>query len=366
MADADESVLPPPAPPPGTSAGRGPLGMPGGQDRSYQVDIMVCAVITAVIGTVFVALRFYTRRVIINVLGWEDWLILAAQIFTIAMCGGFIHEAVLGHGQHSWLVPVENLGPLNKTGWYTIFFYELSRCCAQISITMLYIRIWNVPWARRAAYALLAVVVIYNVLTIVMVLTACVPLAAFWDFELLSRGAYCHNKSMWWAKTYLQVIVDFLIYLLPMPVIIRVKFQTRQKVLLFVLFAMGFFICALSLVRVYILKITANSVDFHFDNIPTALWSCIETNATVVVACNMTMKPLLAKWFPNLMAPGGDGNEQNRQGDAGVADLSGRVPTIGSGPSRPIVGQQQPWMFVGVGGDDEREKSSSKSVSIKF
>jgi len=91
MADGDESVLPPPAPPPGTNPGQGPLGMPGGQDRSYQVDIIICAVITAVIGTVFVALRFYTRRVIINVLAWEDWLILAAQVFTVAMCGGFIH-----------------------------------------------------------------------------------------------------------------------------------------------------------------------------------------------------------------------------------------------------------------------------------
>jgi len=105
---------------------------------------------------------------------------------------------------------------------------------------MLYIRIWNVPWVRRTAYALMAIVVTYNVLTIIMVLTACVPLKAFWDLDVLSQGAYCHHKNLWWAKTYLQVIIDFLIYLLPMPVIIRVKFQTRQKVLLIVLFAMGF------------------------------------------------------------------------------------------------------------------------------
>ncbi|KAM7219250.1 hypothetical protein V8F06_005419 [Rhypophila decipiens] len=338
--------------------------MPGGQDRSYQVDIMVCAVITAVIGTVFVALRFYTRRVIINVLGWEDWFMLAAQVFSIAMCAGFIHEANLGHGQHSWLVPTGNLGPLNKAGWYTIFFYELSRCFAQISITMLYIRIWNVPWVRRAAYALLAVVVIYNVLIIIMTLTACVPLAAFWDGDLLSRGAYCHHKNLWWAKTYLQIIVDFLIYLLPMPVIVRVRFHPKQKVLLFVLFAMGFFICALSLIRLYILKITETSVDFFFDNVPTALWSCIETNATIVVACNMTLKPLLAKWFPNLVTPGAGDDEQT------VTSSNDRLPTIGSGPSRAVLeGRQQQSMFVagggGGGGEDEKEKSSSKAVSIQ-
>lgn len=81
-------------------------------DRSYQVDIIVCAVVTAVIGSVFVALRFYTRRVIVYVLGWEDWLIMAAQVsvvlilhwmgdgrrivLTFAACVDLLHRHVCG------------------------------------------------------------------------------------------------------------------------------------------------------------------------------------------------------------------------------------------------------------------------------
>lgn len=82
------STAPLPPPPPAAGTGPGPVGVPGGTDRSYRVDIIVCAVVTAVIGSVFVALRFYTRRVIVYVLGWEDWLILAAQVsvpFTFAL-----------------------------------------------------------------------------------------------------------------------------------------------------------------------------------------------------------------------------------------------------------------------------------------
>ena len=45
---------------------------------------------------------------------------------------------------------------------------------------------------------------------------------------------------MWLANTYLHIITDFLIYLLPMPVIFCLRFPRRQKVLLFVLFAFGF------------------------------------------------------------------------------------------------------------------------------
>jgi hypothetical protein len=53
-------------------------------DRSYQADIIACCVISTVIGTIFVALRFYTRRILLNVLGWEDWFILLAQVCFLA------------------------------------------------------------------------------------------------------------------------------------------------------------------------------------------------------------------------------------------------------------------------------------------
>ena len=131
------------------------------------------------------------------------------------------------------------MGP--QAGWYILFFYCISLCCSQVSIMLLYIRVWNLPWVRRVAYILLAFVLIYNALVVIMVLTACIPLRAFWDFELrMSGAAYCHDTRIWWANTYLHVIFDFFIYLLPMPVILRVQFPTRQKVLLFVLFAFGF------------------------------------------------------------------------------------------------------------------------------
>lgn len=66
----------PAAPPPSTGP---PIGLVGG-DRSYQPDIIACAVVTAVISSVFVGLRFYTRGHLLHVLGWDDWLLLLAQV----------------------------------------------------------------------------------------------------------------------------------------------------------------------------------------------------------------------------------------------------------------------------------------------
>ena len=109
---------------------------------------------------------------------------------------------------------------------------------SQTAILILYLRIWTFPWVRRCTWALIGIIVAYNIFVFVSIFIACIPLKAFWDFT--TPAEYCHEQSVWLANTYLHIITDFLIYLLPMPVIFCLRFPRRQKVLLFVLFAFGF------------------------------------------------------------------------------------------------------------------------------
>ena len=47
---------------------------------NVQPNLISCAVITWVIAAVFVGLRFYARRIVINAWGISDWLILASLV----------------------------------------------------------------------------------------------------------------------------------------------------------------------------------------------------------------------------------------------------------------------------------------------
>ena len=54
------------------------------------------AVITWVIGAIFVGLRFYARgRLLRNVIGVEDWLMVVALVFSGATSAGFIERELL-------------------------------------------------------------------------------------------------------------------------------------------------------------------------------------------------------------------------------------------------------------------------------
>jgi hypothetical protein len=60
------------------------------QDRvSYQANIIACSVITWVAAAVFVAARFYTRRLLLQVWSWEDWIIVLSLMLS-TMCSASV------------------------------------------------------------------------------------------------------------------------------------------------------------------------------------------------------------------------------------------------------------------------------------
>jgi len=97
-------------------------------------------------------------------------------------------------------------------------------------------------------------------------------------------------------------------------------------------------------------------MDFTYDNVSIAFWSCVETNATVVVGCFATTKPLLSKWFPSLIegrtSREGEGNVASPQGQVHVGE---RVPTIGSTPLRHGQGLHR-WTQLAKSSDQEKDE----------
>lgn len=60
--------------------------------------------------------------------------------------------------------------------------------------------------------------------------------------------------------------------------------------------ACGFIIrtCLISILRLYSLKIAANTTDPNWDYVDAAMWSVAEVNVAVFCACLPTLKPLLS------------------------------------------------------------------------
>lgn len=69
-------------------------------NESNSGGLVTSAVITVVVGAIFVGMRFYTRAYIVNALGPSDWAILVALVFSIGNSAGTIHRELRQHCIH--------------------------------------------------------------------------------------------------------------------------------------------------------------------------------------------------------------------------------------------------------------------------
>ena len=105
-----------------------------------------------------------------------------------------------------------------------------------MSILLLYLRVLTHDYIRKVTWVTIGIVGTYNAWAMGMYLSMCVPLEKVW--EPLMDG-YCHPWSVWWALTYLHIITDFMIFVIPIPVVVTMTIPKRQKAGLLIVFTMG-------------------------------------------------------------------------------------------------------------------------------
>ncbi|KAM7214007.1 hypothetical protein V8F06_010641 [Rhypophila decipiens] len=181
--------------------------------------------------------------------------------------------------------------------------YVLSMTLTKLSILCLYIRVLTYNRVRLAAKMLLGLVLVSHVYILATLATACIPLDAFWDFSKRDT-AYCHPLSIYWSHAGLNIVTDFLMLLLPLVIVHRIRSPRPQKIALCVIFVLGFSVCIISLTRAGLLArdIDHSSGDVTWDSATTATWNSWEINIAILCACLTTMKPIVNRFFPHILS----------------------------------------------------------------
>ncbi|KAK5662176.1 hypothetical protein OQA88_8081 [Cercophora sp. LCS_1] len=265
---------------------------------------IACATVALSVATVAVALRFWARAGIMRVVGLEDWFILAALLFSVGVTACLGLQLRLGLGKHVVYVPPDDLAEYFKISIITTIIYVLSLTFTKLSILCLYIRVLTYDYVRLAAKTLLGMVLLSHAYILATLFTACVPLDAFWDFSK-RETSFCQPLPVYWSHAGLNIVTDFLIFMLPLTVMHKIRTHRPQKIALFAIFILAFSVCIISLTRALLLArdVDRGATDVTWDAAGTANWNSFEINIAILCACLTTMKPVFARFFPGLLSP---------------------------------------------------------------
>ncbi|KAH7378762.1 hypothetical protein BKA66DRAFT_442787 [Pyrenochaeta sp. MPI-SDFR-AT-0127] len=264
-------------------------------------EVIACAYVMFGIATFVVALRLYVRLRMIHIFGQEDIMITVALVFSLLQ-SIFMHRQVTHGGlglKFSTLSP-QQIVDFSKTAYLTIIFYNISLCATKFSILFLCIRIFNVYRWRKICYGIIGLLGLYTLWVSLFSIMPCYPIHSQWDPTV--KGWCFPRVEMWLLNAALNVTTDFLIVLLPIPALVALQLPKKQKIGVTLIFALGFFICIVSILRIPSLIKASKSTDPTNDNSGIANWSIIEVNAAIVGGCLPTLKPIIGRIFPKFLS----------------------------------------------------------------
>ncbi|KAG4439581.1 hypothetical protein IFR05_004929 [Cadophora sp. M221] len=276
-----------------------------GDSSSKGTGVIVTSLIFFVIAALSVIFRLVARLGYLKSAGSDDAAIVIALITCIVLIVATFFEVKHGLGQHFSEVPPAEVSEMLKSLFVAILAYNLSLTSIKISIVLQYLRVFVGTSIRFWCWATIVLVALYGLETVITAILTCIPVASFW----LGGGKCMNRKFIWFFNAALNILTDIIILALPMPVLSSLRLPMKQKIGLMFVFALGGFVCLVSVLRLHSLYVVSTSSDMTWDNADTAIWSNIEVTTGIICACMPATKALISRFFPHLLST----NHSSRQ-----------------------------------------------------
>ncbi|EAW24072.1 uncharacterized protein NFIA_036440 [Aspergillus fischeri NRRL 181] len=231
-------------------------------------------------------LRLYTRLKITYSPGLDDVLIVIALGFAIAMCAVTSLATVrYGWNRHMWDVPPTWLSTVSKLNLVFQILFSLASSVTKLSLLWFCKRLLGAGSKglyRTYNWCLIggmAFVSLSCALFLLFSIFQCNPIHAYWDlaptypYKCLNDGAIVFSASV------INIFTDFLVTVLPMPLIWNLKLPTRQRIAVISIFGLGIVVNVAGSVRtVYVWKSMIASYDTTWLGWPVLLAASVEIN----------------------------------------------------------------------------------------
>ncbi|KAK2731057.1 integral membrane protein [Colletotrichum kahawae] len=263
-------------------------GTPPYTDDSRASWLIVSTAVCLSVTLMFVLLRVYVRAIVIKSWGADDSLVVVS--FVSFVDGTGMQGTTKGLGMHIWTIPID-VQQDGRRGQVTIgatLCYSATFIAVKMAVLLQFRRVFAVPKFRLVCNIMFGFICCFG---IAVVVSSIVMAAPTWRGDTFQAETY--DQGAWWlATSSVHLATDIIIFLMPIPMLHRLKLRAMLKVALMVSFGLGFITTAISIVR--IVTIThVFTADVTWDVIPALVWSQVEVCCAVICVCIPTLRPLL-------------------------------------------------------------------------
>ncbi|KAH7406368.1 hypothetical protein DE146DRAFT_777507 [Phaeosphaeria sp. MPI-PUGE-AT-0046c] len=244
-----------------------------------------------VLTIVFVAARFYSRTVIVKAIGWDDWFMLIALIFStgtnVMTCVSTLPAFQTGYHLYD-LRPEILANPYQSA--------QMAMACQ-----LIHKGIFPGKVNKWFCHSLIVFEIVWAIASFFLTLFQCKPIQSYWLIQSPVRD--CLDVStLYYTTSCLNILTDFIIFLWPAKDLASVQISLRQRITLITMFCLGVIICIAGVCRVWYISIYIKSWDFLWHGTVLFVIISIELSIGIICGCLPGCKPLFGKLFPSIFA----------------------------------------------------------------
>ncbi|KAI9794955.1 MAG: hypothetical protein M1833_007329 [Piccolia ochrophora] len=126
----------------------------------------------------------------------------------------------------------------------------------------------------------------------------CTPRSKIWNRT--QEGHCLDQNAIFWVTSIVNVVTDFYILVLPLPLIWNLQLRAQKKIGLTLVFMLGLFACITSILRLAKTIEVDDNPDVTFAFNALTLWTVAEIDVGLICACLPALPPFLYHFFPKL------------------------------------------------------------------
>ncbi|CAO2650584.1 Nn.00g018760.m01.CDS01 [Neocucurbitaria sp. VM-36] len=266
-------------------------------ENRHALVIALCAP-TLCLAVLFLSVRFYGKGLLRQILGLDDYVMLAAMIFALPVSILPLVSLNLGLGIHIWDQKPEWHTPYSKMGYVADILFPIACSLTKISLCLTYLRLFPNRSTKIFCYVMSTFVTMYTVACVFLSIFQCRPIRGYWDINVKQDCINMRVELVIIAS--LNSFSDFVIYLWPAKPLWSLQLPLKQRLGLIFLFSVGLVVCIAGILRMYFLEVYFRSYDALWNGAP--IWSTmiLEMDVGIICGCLSGVKPVMAVVFPNL------------------------------------------------------------------
>ncbi|KAF2223766.1 hypothetical protein BDZ85DRAFT_113975 [Elsinoe ampelina] len=229
-----------------------------------------------------------------NQKGMDDVMLACAAVLTVHTGFGFVAMSY-GFGKSKRILAPEDTRNALKYFFALQITYKPLGMFVKMAFLCLYLRIFQIPKFQLFTKIMMANVVLGATALAIATVFQCTPIRRAYDKTV--PGTCINLMAFWYSHSVWHALGDFIIFLMPVPVIRTLQIPGSRKWGLISVFALGAFTCAASIMRMTTLAASSKSNDPTYGSYDATMWTEIESNTSIICACLPALRaPIIQLW----------------------------------------------------------------------